>query len=87
MPCKEVSCKQINGVSICDKVEVFGDFAQLNQNVVNGINSGNIVPISLNTVGRDNFLGGIKKEKDVMPNTADFDIGFVAAVESESSYG
>ena len=85
MPRKEMLRQKVYGVSIGDKVEVFGNFAELDQNIVNGIHGGNVVAVSLDAVRSDDFLGWVKKEKDVVPNAADLDICFVAAMEPDSS--
>ena len=80
MPGEEMFCQQVYGVSVSNEVEFVRDFAQLDQNIVDGINSGNVVAVSLDAVRSDDFLGGIKEKEDIVPNAANLDIGFVAAV-------
>ena len=80
MPRKEMLSQKVYGVSIGDKDKVFGNVAVLDQDIVNGVHGGNVVAVGLNAVRSDDFLGSVKKEKDVVPNAANLDICFVAAM-------
>jgi len=76
---EKLSGEEIDGIAIGDEVEVFGDLAQLGEDIVDGEDGGLIVARLLDAVGKYDFFGCVEEEKDIVPNALYLYVGFVAA--------
>ena len=52
---------------------------EFGENIVNGVNGSKGITVRRDTVRENDFFNSIDEEKDIVPFTVDFDIGFVAA--------
>ena len=77
---KKLLSEEIDRVAVGDKIKIFGNRFEFDENIIDGEYGGLIVTVFADTVRSDDFLGSVEEEKDIVPNAFDFDISLITAV-------